>query len=313
MTPYIYEITQLKSPHFPWQVIAYLFANGIASGTYIIAALLQAYGGKMAQKGLHKAYYITFCFLPFCGAFLIGKLEVKSRFINVLWNSRDGVLMLNANSPMSWGAWVLTVFSVIGTLSVIYAITEDGLIRWKWFQKLGGWVCRLYEGNVGSKIYLTVTSALAAWFGSYLGVLVTTSNVPTWNTTPFIPMLWIVSAVLLGATCMMLALSFSKGEGYGPLIQGLNRIAVSALIINVAAIIVFVISLGEWFRTINSGHFGWLLWGVAVLLGLLLPLAIKLIPRLSGSKSSLIISSLLILLGSLALRYVVIMGPQSFW
>ncbi|GGK18523.1 hypothetical protein GCM10010965_09400 [Caldalkalibacillus thermarum] len=144
--PYIYEITQIKSPHFPWQVVAYLFVNGIAAGSFLVAALLQAFGGKTGRNGLHKAYYITFLFLPLCGLFLIGKLQIKTRFINVLWNSRDSMLMLNTNSPMSMGAWVLTVFSLFAVISVIYAINKDGLLHWRWFKKLGALAGYLHEG-----------------------------------------------------------------------------------------------------------------------------------------------------------------------
>ncbi|MDQ0339624.1 polysulfide reductase chain C [Caldalkalibacillus uzonensis] len=311
--PYIYELTQLKSPHFPWQVIAYLFVNGIAAGAFLIAALLQAYGGKFIKDGLHKAYYITCLLMPFCGLFLIGKLQIKTRFTNVLWNSRDGVLMLNTNSPMSVGAWVLTTFSLFAVIAFIYAVNKDGLIRWGWFQRLGSLARYLHERGPVSKIYLTVGAALAAWFASYLGILVTTTHVPSWNATPFIPMLWIVSAVAVGTSVIILTLLFFKRREYESLIEGLNRVVISVLVINLAAIALFVFGLGEWSHTVNSGHYGWLLWAGTVVLGHLLPLILKLKPGLIGARTNLILSSFLIILGGLLLRYVVIMGPQSFW
>src|SRR5690606_8404838 len=113
---YIYELTQLKSPDFPFPIILYLFFGGIAAGAYLVSALIQAYGGKLGKTGLHRAYYVTFLLMPVSGGLLIAKLERMERFTHVLWQNRDGQIMLNTNSPMSVGAWVLSIFAIFAVI-----------------------------------------------------------------------------------------------------------------------------------------------------------------------------------------------------
>lgn len=310
---YIYELTQLKSPDFPFQIILYLFVGGIAAGAYLVSALIQAYGGKLAKAGLHRAYYVTFLLMPVAGLLLILKLEQKGRFINVLWQGRDGTFMLNTNSPMSVGAWVLSVFSIFAVLGVLYAFKKDGVLQYNWANKLYILATALHEGTI-AKVYLTVGSFFAAWFSVYLGILVTTTHLPAWNATPLIPTLWIITAVATGVSVVILTLLFSKRSSeYTDYIQGLNNIVISAIVLNILAIVAFVIGLGQWSEAVNGGIFGILLWGGTVVLGLLIPLLLKVKPGLLGLKTSLVASSVLVLVGGFILRYVVVMGPQSFW
>lgn len=310
---YIYELTQLKSPGFPWQIVAYVFIGGIAAGAFLISALLQAYAGKIAKAGLHRAYYLSFLLIPICGLLLIGKLEIKSRFINVLWQGRDGVLMLNTNSPMSVGAWILPIFALFTTIGALYALGKDGKFQSGFLHKLSSLAKTLHEGAI-AKVYLTIGSIFAAWFSVYIGILVITTHVPAWNATPLIPVLWITSAVVTGVSAVILILLYSKRSNeFTEYVEGLNRIVTSVLVINLAMVVIFVASLGPWKVAVTGGTFGILLWGGTVVLGLLIPLLIKLKPNMLGLRTSLLASSFLILIGGLILRYVVIMGPQSFW
>lgn len=310
--PYIYELTQLKSPGFPFQIVLYLFFSGIAAGAYLVSALIQAYGGERSKAGLHRAYYITFVLMPVCGLLQITKLERMERFTHVLWQNRDGTIMLNPNSPMSLGAWVLSIFAVIATISVLYALKKDNLLQFGWAKKLFSIATALHEGKA-AKVYLTIGSFFAAWFSVYLGVLITTSNLPAWNATPFIPTVFITTAVATGVAVVLLMLALSKRNSeYAEYMQGLRKVLASAIVLNILAVVVFVFGLGQWSVTVNGGIFGLLLWGGTVVLGLIIPLLLSVKPLL-GARVSLIASSILILVGGFILRYVVINGPQSFW
>lgn len=310
--PYIYELTQLKSPDFPFQIILYLFFGGIAAGAYLVSALIQAFGGKLGTNGLHRAYYVTFLLMPVCGLLLIMKLERMERFTHVLWQNRDGNLMLNTNSPMSVGAWVLSVFAIFAVLGVLYAFKKDNVLQFSWAQKLYSLATALHEG-AAAKVYLTIGSFFAAWFSMYLGILLTTTQLPAWNATPLIPTLWVITAVATGVAVVLLILALSKRSGeYAEYMQGLNKVLTSAIVLNILAIVAFVIGLGQWSQTVNGDMFGILLWGGTVVLGLLIPLLLNLKPVL-GTKGSVVASSILILVGGFILRYVVVLGPQSFW
>ncbi len=310
---YSYELTQLKSPDFPFIIIFDLFIGGIAAGAFIIAALLLAFGGKINKAGLHRAFYISMALVPVYGLLLILKLERKERFVNVMWQFRDGNPMFNPQSPMSLGAWVLMGFGLFAVLGVLYAFKKDNVFQFSWAQKLYSLATYLHEGPV-AKVYLTVATVIAGWFSMYLGVLVTTSQLPAWNATPLIPTLWIVSALITGVSVVILLLLFTnRGSLLDESIQRLDNILKSVIVLNVAMIIVFVIALGQWSETVTRGMFGILLWGGVVGIGLLIPLLLKLKPNLLGLKNSLIFSSVLLLVGGFILRYVVMMGPMSFW
>ncbi|MCT8136515.1 polysulfide reductase NrfD [Anaerobacillus sp. CMMVII] len=310
---YSYELTQLKSPDFPFIIIFDLFIGGIAAGAFLVTALLLAFGGKINKAGLHRAYYVTMGLLPIYGLLLVLKLDKKERFVNVMWQFRDGNLMINWDSPMSLGAWVLNVFGVFALVGVLYALKKDNLLQFSWAQKLYALATYLHEGKL-AKVFLSVGAFFAAWFSMYLGVLVTTSNLPAWNATPLIPTLWIISAVVTGVSVVILLLLFTnRGSQLDESIQRLDNIVKSVIVMNIAMIIIFVFALGQWSETVTRDMFGVLLWGGVVVVGLLVPLLLKLKPNLLGMRNSLIFSSVLVLVGGFILRYVVMMGPMSFW
>lgn len=310
---YNYELTQLKSPDFPFIIIFDLFIGGIAAGAFLVAALLLAFGGKISKAGLHRAFYVTMALLPVYGLLLVLKLDRKERFVNVMWQFRDGNLMINWDSPMSLGAWVLNVFGIFALFGVLYAFKKDNLLQYSWAKKLYQLATYLHEGPL-AKVYLSIAGFFAAWFSMYLGVLVTTTQIPAWNATPLIPTLWVNSAVLTGVSVVILLLLLTnRGSKLDESIQRLDNILKSVIVLNVIMIIVFVIGLGQWSETVTRGMFGILLWGGVVVVGLLVPLLLKLKPDLLGLKNSLIFSSVLVLVGGFILRYVVMMGPMSFW
>lgn len=310
---YNYELTQLKSPDFPFIIIFDLFIGGIAAGAFLVTALLLAFGGKINKAGLHRAFYVTMALLPVYGLLLILKLDKKERFVNVMWQFRDGNIMLNLESPMSLGAWVLNALGVFAALGLLYALKKDNLLQFSWAKKLFDLATWFHEGPL-SKAYLTLGAIVAAWFSVYLGVLVTTSQLPAWNATPLIPSLWIISAVITGVSVVILLLLFTnRGSLLDESIQRLDNIVKSVIVVNIAMVIVFVFALGQWSETVTRGMFGILLWGGVVVVGLLIPLLLKLKPTLLGLKNSIIFSSVLVLVGGFILRYVVMMGPMTYW
>lgn len=311
---YNYELTQLKSPDFPFVIIWDLFIGGIAAGALLTTVLLLAFGGKKINKaGLHRAYYITMALVPVYGLLLILKLEQKLRFTHVLWQNRDGTVMINFNSPMSMGAWVLMVLSVFVIIGTLYALKKDNLLQFNWAQPLYKLATYLHEGPI-SKIFLSIGAFFAGWFSMYLGVLKTTSNLPAWNATRFIPTMWVLSAVVTGVSVVMVLLLLTNKESkLDESIKRLDLIVRNILVLKAIMIFVFVFALGQWSETVTRGKFGILLWVGVVCFGVFIPFLLKLKPNLLGFKNTLILTSILILIGGFILRYVVMMGPMSFW
>lgn len=310
---YNYEITQLKSPDFPLVIISDLFIGGIAAGAFIVTVLLFIFGGNVKKAGIHRGYYVTMALLPVYGVLLIWKLEQKERFVNVMWQFRDGHIMINPTSPMSLGAWALNVFILFAIGGVLYALKKDNLLQFGWAQNLYRFGTWLHEGPL-AKPFLFLGAIIAGWFSMYLGVLVTTTSLPAWNATPLIPTLWVMSAVVTGVTVVILLLYFTnKNSELDESILRLDNIVKSVIVLNVLMIVVFVFALGQWSETVTRGIYGILLWGGVVGLGLVVPLLLKLKPNLLGRKATILLSSALILVGGYLFRYVIMMGPMTFW
>ncbi len=68
----------------------------------------------------------------------------------------------------------------------------------------------------------------------------------------------------------------------------------------------------ERFILLEGGIYTLLFWLVQIGLGNLLPLALIYAPRLQGSNSTLVIASILVILGAFAQLYVIIVGGQAF-
>jgi molybdopterin-containing oxidoreductase family membrane subunit len=68
----------------------------------------------------------------------------------------------------------------------------------------------------------------------------------------------------------------------------------------------------ERFILVEGGSYTLLFWLVQIGLGNLLPLALIYAPRLQGSSSTLVIASVLIIVGAFAQLYIIIIGGQAF-
>jgi formate-dependent nitrite reductase membrane component NrfD len=76
-------------------------------------------------------------------------------------------------------------------------------------------------------------------------------------------------------------------------------------------LVVFVATLGVLARGYLGGIGAVVLWGGVAVLGLLVPLALHLRPRLLGG-SAVAVAAVLSLVGGFLLRYAVVMLPQGY-
>ena len=262
----------------------YFFVIGICSGLAFLS-----YGSWLtpALRPLReKAAYGSLALLALGGLLLIADLSQPLRFLNVL-----NPVYLNFTSPLAWGSLNIACFGIASVLYILELRKDE-------------------EGK--GRLLATITALLALGLPIYTGYDLTVhQSRPVWN-TPVMPVLFV-------------ALAVASGTAVGSLLAGANDAAQKVLreylLWSTAAVGVILISiLGTThyggsaqeltFMIMTSGTMGLIFVGVGILAGTAAPVALLLAP-MGRQQNGLMISALLVLIGSAALRYALLMGPQQ--
>lgn len=262
----------------------YFFVVGILAGLSFLS-----YGSWLtpALRALReKAAYISLALLAVGGALLIGDLSQPTRFLNTL-------IHLNLTSPLAWGALNITAFAICSTLYILALRKGD---------------------EQRGKLLAVVTAVLALGLPVYTGFdLSVHQSRAVWN-TPIMPVLFV-------------ALAIASGSAVGSLLAGSNESAQKVLreymLWSTAAVGVMLVAiLGTTnyggaaeeltFQALTSGSMGMIFVGLGILAGIAAPVGLILMTASGKSQqSTLMISAVLILIGSAALRYGILMAPQQ--
>lgn len=264
----------------------YFFVIGILAGLSFLS-----YGSWLtpALRPLReKAAYISLALMAVGGVLLIADLSQPLRFFNTL-----NPFYMHFSSPLAWGALNILAFCVC---SVFYILA-------------------LRKGDEQrGKLLATITAALALGLPIYTGYdLSVHQSRPVWN-TPVMPVLFV-------------ALAIASGSAVGSLLAGSNQAAQRVLreymLWSTAAVgVVLVAILGTTnyggsaeeltFQILTSGAMGVIFVGGGIVAGIAAPVALMLmVPAARPQQATLMISAALILLGSAALRYAILMAPQQ--
>jgi formate-dependent nitrite reductase membrane component NrfD len=264
----------------------YFFVIGILAGLSFMS-----YGSWItpALRPLReKAAYGSLVLLGIGGLLLIADLSQPMRFLNVL-----NPAYLSFTSPLAWGSLNIAAF---GVCSVLYILE-----------------LRKGEDSARGKMLALVTALLALGLPVYTGYdLSVHQSRPMWN-TPIMPVLFV-------------ALAVASGSAVGALLTGGNEAAQKVLreymLWSTAAVGVILVSiLGTThyggaaseltFIIMTTGTMGLIFIGVGFLAGTAAPVAVLFLAHVRQQTSGLMIAALLILVGSAALRYALLMGPQQ--
>src|SRR5215218_8595674 len=90
----------LKEPVWTWEVPCYFFVGGLAGASAPLALAAQAAGNRPLER---RAWLTALAGAAVSPALLVSDLGRPERFLHML-------RMVKPTSPMSLGAWALTVF-----------------------------------------------------------------------------------------------------------------------------------------------------------------------------------------------------------
>ncbi len=264
----------------------YFFVIGILAGLSFLS-----YGSWLtpALRPLReRAAYISVALLGIGGLLLIADLSQPLRFLNIL-----NPAYLNFTSPLAWGALNIVAF---GVCSVLYILE-----------------LRKAADSARCKQLALITAVLALGLPIYTGYDLTVhQSRPVWN-TPVMPVLFV-------------ALAIASGSAVGSLLAGTNEAAQKVLreymlwsTAGVGVILISILGTTNYggsaqeltFMILTTGTMGMVFIGIGLLAGTVVPVAMLFLAHTRQQTGGLFTAAVLILVGSAALRYALLMGPQQ--
>ena len=261
----------------------YFFVIGIIAGLSFFSFL--SWHKPSLRPLREKCAYASFALLFVAGLLLIADLSQPLRFVNVL-----NPAYLQFDSPLAWGSLNIVTF---GLASVAYLmVLRKGDEKW-------------------GKTLAAVTALLALGLPIYTGYDLTAhQSRPVWN-TPVIPVLFVALAIASGSAVASL-LTMGDEIARSMLRQYLlwSTGAVAVILVSILGTTNYGGSAEELtFIVLTTGTMGLIFLGLGILAGTAAPIALLLAPY-GRQQTGVVLAALLVLVGSAALRYALLMGPQ---
>ncbi|WP_026370640.1 NrfD/PsrC family molybdoenzyme membrane anchor subunit [Kallotenue papyrolyticum] len=294
----------VENPHWNWMIVLYFFLGGLAGGLAFIGALAALFGGARMQPVVRWAALLSFPLTASCGILLILDLKRPERFWHMLIQSETLRPMFKYWSPISYGSWMLLIFSLLTGISFVAALV--GMDRRGRLRRLE-WLPRLLGGGPLGVLLQVLLLIFGYLFASYTGSLATATNLPIWSDTPLLGALFFVSGVSTALATLMLLLL--RGRASHELLLRLEDADRWAILLELALLVIFAVLLGNLLLPLLATRYGLVLVIGTLLLGLLIPLALQLVPGVR--RGTALLSAVLVLIGGFALRYALIYVGQE--
>ena len=290
-----YGAPVIKAPHWGWLVVVYFFLGGLSSASYVIACIAALIGGRTNERIARAGRYLALAALIPSPLLLILDLGRPERFLHML-------RVLKLRSPMSVGAWGLSVFGAFVTLSALVQAARDGLLG-----PLPA-LRRLLIALPHTSVNLA-GSAFGFFVGGYTGVLLGITAVPIWARNHLLlGPLFLCSALASAAAALRLVFTLRRGDNRAALGR-LEGIDAAALVGELSLIAAVLANLGPLLsRPLRQGALAHVFhWGV-VGLGVVAPLLAQLRAVRAGGSSRIEggLAALCTLVGGVCLRYVMV-------
>jgi protein NrfD len=290
-------LDRLNPVHWDWLVYLEMFVAGVAAGAFLVAVLLE-WLGRGRSSTARAAHLIPFPLMALASLLLIVDLDRPERFWHMVVMSEWYRPMLKSWSPISYGSWVVMLFTGVAFVSFVDALVGRGLFA------VGSWRRdRTLHGGPLGLAWSTLGAALAVGVAGYSGVLLSVTNIQGWGQTALIPAVYVATALVTGVAAVVLVQAL-RGDVDADVVA-LARTNGWLLGLWLVVAVLFLVTLPP--EAAPFFLFGLPLVAIvlALVLGGIVPLVLQAArPRL------LPLSSALVLLGGLLLRYAIVSGPQ---
>jgi len=322
----------MEHTEFHWNalIVFYLFMAGVSAGAFFVSGLATYLGGerykRISRIGALLAPWPVMLGLMSLIFDLTKPLEFWWLFLTVQYTS-----------PMSIGAWLLTLFTVIALVYFLLWIPRPwrDLLRvpprrQELFKPKTWRALDQAQINTARRVVAAVGAPISIGVGMYTGVLLGAVPArPLWN-TPMVAQLFLVSAISTGAAAVLLIAALRRPKAGRDYLHEERRFLVSLdvmlILVEIFIILPFFLhqALSTWsssssLRILLGGPYTLLFWLVFALFGLLIPLAIEgfelfpVIWREQAVRYSRLwagLAAALVLIGGAVLRYVIVFAGQ---
>jgi formate-dependent nitrite reductase membrane component NrfD len=285
--------------HFP--ISLYLFLGGLAAGIIFFASLFTILRKEKEVPTTVK------------GAMIVAVIAISIGLVALMYDLTHLLyvwqlyMTVRIESPMSWGAWVLLIVSILSFLWV-FSYSTEMFPKWDWkFDFIKNFQAYLIKNR---RTLAMILLPLSVILGIYTGILLSAFNArPLWNTSILGP-LFLASGLSTGAAAIIL---FSKSHYERRLLSKIDLLLIG---LELALIIHFLMSMHagsavqiEALDLLVGGEFTVMFFVFVVILGLIFPALLEGV-ELMGYKVPVAIPALLILMGGLIFRMVMVEAGQ---
>ena len=305
----------LQSSDWPLLIDLYFFLGGLAGGAFVIATVASLFDGVRSRDITRIGYYVAFLAILPCPILLIVDLGVPTRFLHMLMVSKPstaigmyaltaGPFHLKLYSPMSAGAWALLAFSFFAFLCALDVfLTDRGGRSMGWLRSVAG----------------VLGSLFGFFLAAYPGVLLGATARPLFINAHWLGALFLAVGAATGGAAIALILALLRGAGARQGLARVMRVTSFALIVELVALALFVVSvkaagsvrISAALAQLLTGSYALPFWLGAVVVGVVVPLVLQRKAARDGAPGITAVASALVLVGGFLVKYVVIAAGQA--
>jgi formate-dependent nitrite reductase membrane component NrfD len=291
------DVPILKQPTWNHEVAAYFFFGGISAGSAMLGSIAAVAGGERHKRLARLAHWVSFVTLLPCPPLLIDDLGMPQRFHHML-------RVFKPASPMNLGSWALISHGAGVTLLVMKMLSGEDKLLGKLPLVTG------LMGPLPERLLAGLGLPSALLLAGYSGVLLGTTSVPVWYSSPLLGGLFMASAFGTGVAATSLAATLTQRDTQE---EGAELTALGAVagITEAALLMGYVATAGEGRAHLLRGLPGKLMAGAAACLvaSTLIELA-SLATRRHDNRASAL-SSITALAGGALLRWAVVKAGKT--
>ncbi|MBA2683633.1 MAG: polysulfide reductase NrfD [Gemmatimonadaceae bacterium] len=289
-------------PEFGWIIILYFFIGGIGGGSLLLAGLLRLFGIPADRPYIRLASFLAVVCAGISAVLLIADLSSPLRFWHMVIQDHTLLPMFKWWSAMSDGVWILLAFSLFAGTATIDALQD---IEWPPMRTLRSLlrVVRFISRPPFATISAIGGIVSGLSLAGYTGVLLAETNRPIWSDSSWLGIVFLMSALSTSMAAVML-LSHWRRVHETSTLEWLTRFDLVAMVLELVAIVCFVISLG------NAAQALYNVWGVALVLGVMVVGIVVPLVLQRRSNHGIVLPASLVLAGGLLLRAVVLLGSE---
>jgi protein NrfD len=288
-----------------WEIPIYLFLGGMVAGMMIITGYF-LFTGRTKESESSRLYLPFICFVLLSLGMVALFLDLEHKLY--VWQLYT---TFEITSPMSWGSWILILIYPVLIAGMIISMPEKYIEKFSFLRSAKKF---LVTKTTRMKSLGMLYILFGVMLGMYTGVLLSSLGArPLWSTS----ILWVLflTSGLSGAAAFIHMIAKDKYERV--LLAKGDNIFLSFELLVIIMMLVSLVSTSEVHLNaamiLISGKYALSFWVFVVGLGIVIPLIIQLLAVNHKIKHTPI-APILVILGGLALRFVIVgAGQYSHW